>query len=70
MIWQWIAEKSASMLAFVIALGFIGMGCYYSQYRFVCFCIALIAIAYGYKQLKKRDTPFERREREMRRKSL
>jgi 4-hydroxybenzoate polyprenyltransferase len=67
---EWIAEKSASVIAFLIALVFIGLGFYSPQFRWICICIALIAIVYGYKQLKKHDTPFQRQEREIRRKRL
>ena len=70
MIWDWIAEKSTSLTAFLIALGFILVASFYGRFRFVCICIALIAAAYGCKQLRKRDTPFQRQEREMRRKQL
>ena len=70
MIWDWVAEKSTSLMAFLVALAFIAVGFFYDQFRFICICIALIAIAYGYKQLRKHDTPFERHEREMRRKRL
>jgi hypothetical protein len=70
MIWEWIAAKSASLMAFVIGLGFIGIASLYSQYRYFFLCLAVLAVAYGIKQLKKRDTPFERHEREMRRKQL
>jgi len=70
MIWEWIAAKSASLMAFVIGLGFIGIASLYNQYRYFFLCLALLAVVYGIKQLKKRDTPFERHEREMRRKQL
>jgi hypothetical protein len=70
MIWDWIAEKSTSLMAFLIAIGFIIIAIFYNQFRFICICIALIAVAYGYKQLKKHDTPFQKHEREMRRKRL
>ncbi len=57
-------------MAFVVGLGFIGVAFLDSQYRYFHLCIAIIALVYGYKQFKKRDTPFERREREIRRKTM
>jgi hypothetical protein len=66
----WISEKGPSLMAFVIGLGFIGIACIESQYRYLFLILAILAFFYGYKQLKRRDTPFERREREIRRKSL
>jgi len=38
--------------------------------RYFYLFIALLAILYGYKQLKKHDTPFERHERDLRRRKL
>ncbi len=70
MIWDWIAEKSTGLMAFLVALAFICVAFFYYQFRFVCICVALIAIVYGCKQMKKHDTPFERHEREMKRKQL
>jgi hypothetical protein len=70
MIWEWIAEKGASLLAFLIGLGLIGVSFLEPQYRYFFLCLSLIAIVYGCKRLKKHDTPFERREREMKRKQL
>ncbi len=57
-------------MAFAVGLGFIGIAFLDSQYRYFYLCIAIIALVYGYKQFKKRDTPFERREREIRRKTM
>jgi hypothetical protein len=70
MIWEWIAEKGTSLLAFLVGLGFVGMAFLDAQYRYFHLCIALMAVAYGYKLLKKRSTPFEKHEREMKRKQL
>jgi hypothetical protein len=70
MIWEWIAEKGTSLLAFLVGLGFVGIAFLDAQYRYFYLCIALIAVAYGYKLLKKRSTPFEKHEREMKRKQL
>ncbi len=70
MIWDWIAEKSTALTAFLVALAFICAAFFYYQFRFIFICLALIAIAYGFKQMKKHVTPFQRHEREMRRKQL
>jgi hypothetical protein len=67
---EWISEKGASLTAFAIGLGFIGLSFLHSQYRYFHLCVAIFAFIYGYKQFKKRMTPFERREREIRRKRL
>jgi len=70
MIWEWIAKKGSSLLAFLIGLGLIGISFLEPQYRYFFLCIALAAIVYGYRQLKRHDTPFQRHEREMKRKQL
>ncbi len=70
MIWEWIAEKGASLVALLIGLGLIGVSFLDPQYRYFFLCVALVALAYGYRLYKKRDTPFERREREMKRKQM
>ncbi len=57
-------------MAFVVGLGFIGIAFLYTQYLYFFLVIALLAIVYGFKQLKKHDTPFQRHEREMRRHRL
>jgi hypothetical protein len=70
MIWEWIEAKSSSLMAFVVGIGFIGVSFLHSQYRYFHLCIALIAFIYGYRQLRRHDTPFQKHERELRRKSL
>ena len=70
MIWEWIAEKGTSLLAFLIGIGLIGISFLEPQYRYFFLCVAVVSIWYGYRQLKKHATPFERREREMKRKQL
>jgi hypothetical protein len=67
---EWISQKGTSLMAFVVGLGFIGIAFIDSQYRYFHLCVSVLAFIYGYRQFKKRDTPFERREREMRRKTL
>ena len=67
---EWIAQKATSLMAFIVGLGFIAVGLSYHQYMYFFFCLALIAFIYGYRQLRKRDTPFEKRERELRRKIM
>jgi len=66
----WIAEKGASLIAFAVALGFLAVAFVYSQYRYFFICVAIVAVAYGYRQIRKQDTPFERHERELRRRTL
>ena len=66
----WISEKGASLMAFVAALGLLAAAFFYSQYRYFFICVAVVAFAYGYRQLKKQATPFEKHERELRRKTL
>jgi hypothetical protein len=67
---EWISEKSASLTSFAVMLGFICLSFLHSQYRYVYLIVALCALIYGLKKFKKHDTPFERRERELRRKNL
>jgi hypothetical protein len=57
-------------MAFVVGIGFIGVSYLHNQYRYFHLCIALFAFIYGFKQLRRHDTPFQRHEREMRRRSL
>jgi 4-hydroxybenzoate polyprenyltransferase len=66
----WISEKGASLTAFAVALGLLATAFFYSQYRYFFICVAVVALAYGYRHLKKQDTPFERHERELRRRTL
>lgn len=57
-------------MAMVIGLIFIAFSYLHGPYRYFHLCVAIVAFVYGYRQFKKRDTPFERRERELRRKAL
>ncbi len=70
MLWEWLAVKGPGLAGFVIGLGFIVIGILEEQYRYFFLCIALLAIFYGYRQFRRQDTPFQRHEREMRRKQL
>ncbi len=67
---EWISQKGTSLLAIAVGLGFIAIAFIHSQYKYFWLCLAIIALVYGYRQFKKRDTPFERREREIRRKNM
>ncbi len=64
---NWISERSAPLLAVVIGLGFIGIAYIDAQYRYFHLVVALAAFWFAYKRLTRRETPFEKREREMRR---
>ncbi len=66
----WISEKGAGFMGFLVALAFLTTAYFYSQYRYFFICVAVVGIAYGCKQLRKQDTPFEKHEREMRRRTL
>jgi len=68
--WDWVAEKSTGLMSFLVGLGFVGASFLHVRYRYFYLFIALLAILYGYKQLKKHDTPFERHERDLRRRKL
>ncbi len=68
--WEWISQKSAGLIAIAAGLALIAVGFFNRQYRYVFLCVAVVVLVYGYKQLKKRCTPFERREREIRRRTL
>ena len=68
--WEWISEKGTSLMAGIVGLGFIAMAFWDSRYRYFYLCVAAIALVYGYKKYKKRDTPFERQEKEIRRRRL
>ena len=70
MIQEKLSQKSASLTAFFIALVFLMFAFFYIQYRYLHLCIAVLAFIYGCRQLKKRDTPFEKRERELRSKRM
>jgi hypothetical protein len=70
MIWEWVAEKGTSLLAFLVGLGFIGVSFLDPQYRYFFLCLAIVVIAYACKRYKKHDTPFEKRDREMKRKQM
>jgi 4-hydroxybenzoate polyprenyltransferase len=67
---EWISQKGTSLMAIIVGLGFVIIAYLDSQYRYFYLCIAIVAFIYGYKQFKRRDTPFEKREREIRRKEM
>jgi hypothetical protein len=67
---EWISEKGASLTAFLVGLGFIIVSIVNIQYRYFFICLAICCLVYGYRQFKRRDSPFERHERELRRKRL
>jgi predicted membrane protein len=54
----------------IVALALIFMALFDSRYRYLYLCVAIFLMIYGYRKIKKRDTPFERRERELRRKTM
>jgi membrane protein implicated in regulation of membrane protease activity len=64
LIWVW--EKMPALLAFLIGLGFVGVSVLDAQYRYLYILLAILAFYYGYRYLKRKETPFERKEREMR----
>jgi 4-hydroxybenzoate polyprenyltransferase len=67
---EWISQKSPGLLAIVVGLGFLVIAFFNSQYRYFFLVVAIIALVYAYKQLKKKDTPFEKHERDVRRKMM
>jgi len=67
---EWISEKGASLMAFLVALGFIGASLIFSHYRYLFIGLAICAFVYACRQFKKRHTPFEKHERELRRRRL
>jgi hypothetical protein len=67
---EWISEKGTSLLAGIVGLGFLVVAYLDSRYRYFHLCVAIAAFAYAYRSSKRRDTPFERREREARRRRL
>jgi hypothetical protein len=67
---EWIAKNGQSLMALIVGLGFIGIAYLDNEYRYFHVCVAIIAFVYGYRQLRRHDTPFQRHEREMRRKQM
>jgi len=63
----WISEKSTGLVAIVIGLGFLGIAYFDAHYRYFHLAVALIVLYFGYKRVTHQETPFERRERELRR---
>ncbi len=63
----WITEKAPGLLAVAIGLGFIGIAYLDAQYRYFHLVVAAIALYYGYKRISRQETPFQKRERELRR---
>ena len=57
-------------MAIAVALIFIAFSFLHSQYKYFHLCVAIVALVYAYRQFKKRDTPFEKHERELRRKTM
>jgi 4-hydroxybenzoate polyprenyltransferase len=67
---EWISEKGASLISFVIALALFALSFIHSQHRYFYLVVTLFALVYGWKQFKRRITPFEKHERDIRRKTL
>jgi len=67
---SWLSEKGAGLTAAVVGLAFIALSFLHVQYRYFYFCVAIVVFLYSYRQFKKRDTPFEKHERELRRKTM
>ncbi len=67
---EWISENGTGLLGILVGVGFLVVAYIDAHYRYFHIAVALVAFIYAYKQLKKRATPFERRERELRRKSM
>ena len=70
MILEKLSQKGSSYIAFFIALVFLVLALLDVRYRYFFLCVAILTFIYGCRQFKKRDTPFERRERELRRKTM
>jgi hypothetical protein len=70
MIWEMLSQKGTSILAFIVGLVFLVLAFFDARYRYFHLCVSVLAFLYGYRHLRKRDTPFEKRERELRRKTL
>ena len=66
----WISQKGTGLIAIAVGLVFIAFSFLHDQYRYFHLCVAIVAFVYAYRQFKKRDTPFEKHEREMRRKTM
>ena len=62
----WVNEKMPSLLAFLIGFGLIGVAILDSQYRYFYILLGIMAFYYGLRNWKRKETPFERKEREMR----
>jgi hypothetical protein len=67
---EWISDKGTGLLWGTAGLGLLAIAYFEAQYRYFYLCVALLALIYAYKQIVRRDTPFQRRERELRRKRL
>jgi len=67
---EWVSEKSTGLMWLLVAVLFVAFAFLYDTYRYVHICVAIVAFVFACKQLRKRNTPFERREREIRRKNM
>jgi 4-hydroxybenzoate polyprenyltransferase len=67
---EWISQKGAGLMAIVVGLLFIAFAILQSQYMIFYVCVAVAAFIYSFRQFRKRVTPFEKRERELRRKVM
>ena len=63
---KWIVEKASALIAAAVALGFIAAAYFGRQYRLFYVAVAVLALLYSSRKFRKKDTPFERRERELR----
>ncbi len=67
MIVNWISEKATGLLAVVIGLGFLGAAYLDDHYRYFHLVVAVVTLSYGIRRISRQETPFEKRERELRR---
>ncbi len=67
---EWITQKGTSLMALAVGLVSIAIAFTDTKYIYFWLCVAIVALVFGYKRFKKRDTPFEKRERELRRKTM
>ncbi|HYK89042.1 MAG TPA: hypothetical protein VE398_09740 [Acidobacteriota bacterium] len=63
----WISEKAPGLLAVLVGLGFVGIAFFDAQYRYFHLAVAAISLYFGYKRISRQETPFQKRERELRR---
>jgi hypothetical protein len=67
---HWGAKQNQGLTWLVVGLGFLGFSFIETDYRILWIVLGCGAVWYGQRLFRQGETPFERKQREMRRNQL